>query len=421
MALGLMYFFAHFLYKGVCLNTRWLLNTLIAITCAALSATTQAESWPPLNPPQPLPLQWVLDKALIRNPTIQSETRSYNAALEMVKFSDLLDEAALNAGAVNRLDTPAPYRALAEADAELARIAVAEHHLNLAYNVRIAYFRYYAAYETALLAEQRLKFFSSFGQVLNNKTHLGPQLTDSVLETALAQADLVLAKQQQQQEASQLNVLLDRDLRNTLSTPNPGEPSPLPGNRDELINQALKQGIAMRRINAEIKRSAATMTLVKQEPIERILNLGRLNVGRSLATDPALKQYALGAVTHELGRHEETLRAIEPETVAFVLAQHDAARVRFDILKLYASTILPRLQKLEQNTMTAYGTGLATLAQVAEAMKARVAARQANLAMRIEYETAIAELLRANGQLPRHMSKFAAQAPIPTPASGVYP
>lgn len=332
-----------------------------------------AESWPPLNPPTPMTVEWVVSKVLTRYPEVHAKYRAYLAALEAIPVAKGL------------------AKPLAERDADLVYLAALEHHLDVQSQAQYAYYDYWLAdYAVALIDNQR-RLLGAYQPALEARAHAQAVPRDFAVELARLHILFIKATQDRYNAALRLNTLLSRHVEAPLSTPSLGDPLP-PANRDESIKQALKNGIPMRVANAQIERAVATVELARHGKQER----------------------TAAAASHTLGQWQEQRRAHGGGIVRDVNTLYHAAHSKLEGLKQYRQEILPRLERGFDNAMTAYQQGRVDATVLIDASQAHMNAELEALQWRADYEKTLADLNRTVGILPPY-AKMMTDKPLNSP------
>lgn len=356
-------FFMHFL-------------SYLAVIAAILSSSVYAASWPPLKAPDPLKVDWVLKQTLIRYPDVHAHHRRYLAALERAVAA----ERSGRATAVDQQDT------------ELARLRAVEHHLELEWQARHAYYDYWLAARTADIVTERKRLWDAYIPAGKARMHKGADdPRDFALEGARLYSVALAHEQERAQAALHLNVLLDRSLDETLTLPDPGPRSALPPDRQALVEQALKDGIGMRLAHAEVARANALVEA--------------LRAGKR-------KDETLEAALHELAGVQDHRRAVGALVMRDVMAAHDRARARAEAMTLYERDVMPRLDQIVKMTVANYQVGRVDIARLLDAHDARFNAELETIKLRAEYEKALADLARTLGRLSPEQEQKLARRPL---------
>lgn len=348
----------------------------LAVVAMLLSAPVRAASWPPLKAPDPLKVDWVLKQTLIRYPEVHAHHRRYLAALERAVAAERDGRAT----AVDQQDT------------ELARLRAVEHHLELEWQARNAYYDYWLAARAADVVAERKRLWDAYIPAGQARMHKGAdEPRDFALEGARLYTLLLAHEQERVQAALRLNVLLDRSLDETLTLPDPGPRSVLPPDRQALVEQALKDGIGMRLANAEVERANALVEA--------------LRAGKR-------KDETLEAALHELAGVQDRRRAVGAQVMRDVMAAHDRARARAEAMTLYERDVVPRLDQFVKMAVAGYQAGRVDIARLLDAHDARFSAELESIKLRADYEKALADLARALGRLSPEQEQKLARRPL---------
>ena len=341
------------------------------------AATALAETWPPLRPPDPMPVEWVVKQMFIRYPEVHAKHRAWLAALERVPEKTKDD----------------PRAQLLEHDADLARLHAIEHHLDLESQARQVFYDYLLAGESIALIENQKRMWEQYQVAMRARLPKGaaPPPRDLALEAARLHIRLLKFYQDRDSASARLTALLDRSLQGPPFPPAKlGELTPLPPDRKALLIKAVDQSERMQRARTQIKRAAAVMELAQK---------------KGAPGD-------LAAATHEVARRQDEIRALSLETIRAVTTQHDLARSRQDAMQLYDQEILPRVEQSRTAALAAYQSGTDDITRVLDAHAAQIDAELERLQARVDYEKALAELTRAVGVLAPELEKKMARKPL---------
>lgn len=352
----------------------------------ALCSGAWAETWPPLRPPDPLPLEWVAKQVFVRFPEVHAKHRAYLAALERVPKggdSDLRVQ-------------------IARQDAELVRLQAIEHHLMLQWQATHAFYDYALAEGHIGLLENYKRLVDAYVPAVSGRMAQGATpRRDLALEAARLHAKLLKLQQDRSEATLRLNTLMEHRLDALLPKPKLGATGPLPADRDDLIGRALKNGIPMRMAQVDTQRSGAVMELA----------------GSKRAPEPAIVGLTLfdrdaKAATHEVARAQDQRRATGAKVVASVIALHGAARAKHDMSTLYEQDILPRAEQLLRTALAEYQGNRGDIFELLDAYRARYDIEVEALQIRIDYEKALADLTRETGSLPPYMERKMSLKPL---------
>ncbi len=363
------------------------------VVCLLAHATVPAESWPPLNPPDPMPVDWVVKQVLTRFPEVHARHRGYLAALERIPLAS-----------GDKLRTR-----IAEYDAELSRLRAVEHHLMLQWRATHAFYDYVLATRAFALAEDHRRLVDAYATATMSRENRGPGAVprDLALEAARLHADSLKLAHDRLDVSTRLNALMDHRLSARLPAPKLGETSPLPADRDVLIKLALKNGIPMRIADIEVKRSGIAMELARSKRLSDDSFVGLAHLDRSMP-----------ATTNEAARAQDQRRATGVETVRDVIILLDFARSRRDQLTIYEQTIRPRVEQMVRTALASYQAGRTDIYDVLDAYQRRYAVELEELRIRVEYEKSLADLARATGALPAYAVKKMSSPPLNVGGAG---
>ena len=351
----------------------------------ALCGGVWAETWPPLRPPDPLPLEWIAKQVFVRFPEVHAKHRAYLAALERVPQHPGGDLRAQ----------------IAQADAELLRLQAIEHHLMLQWQATHAFYDYVLAARNIALLENYKRLVDAYVPAVSGRMSPRPTVRrDLALDSARLHVHLLKLRQDRLEATLKIDTLMEHRLDALLPQPLLGDISPLPSNLDDLIKQALKNGIPIRMAGVDAKRSGAVMELAvsKGMPEPAIVGLSLLD-------------HNANAATHEAARAQDQQRATGAKAVASVIAIHGGARAKYEMLTLYEQDILPRAEQLLQTALAAYQGDRGDIFELLDAYRTRYTTEVEALQLRVDYEKTLADLARETGALPPYMEKKMALKP----------
>lgn len=427
--------------------------TLVGLSVAFL---VHAETWPPLKPPDPLSLDWVTKQVLTRYPEVHAKHRAYLAALERAPQAGALDDPTLSvmidswstrrfdgagAGDADKMieiaqKLPAPgKRALranvAERDADLVFIEANEHHLELQWQAQQAFYDYLLADQRLALAENQRRLWVAYTPAVKARSHSSLATPrDLAAESARINTDLLRFNRDRHSAIVRLNTLLSRNWEAPLTKPALTEPTDLPGNREELVERALKGSIAMRTVAARIARADSAMKLAKKDASPDYTVFGRYTAAGTDTGDDSVRlgvsvnlplwakqkqDHAVAQATHELGQWQEQRRAEGNALVRDITLLYESARTQRDALRYYEQDIVPRTAQLLNTATATYQAGRSELIALLDAYKAKYDVDMEALALRIDYEKSLIELNRKMGVLPEFMAKTMSANPLNTP------
>lgn len=351
-----------------------------------LHAVAYAETWPPLKPPDPLPLDWVVKQVLTRYPEVHAKHRAYLAALERVprgRDSDLRVQ-------------------IGRHDAELARVQAIEHHLMLQWQATHAFYDYALADGSVESLENYKRLVDAYVPAVSGRMSKSPAARrDLALEAARLHANLLKLRQDRAEAMLKLNTLMEHRLDAPLPPPKLGAISLLPADRDDLIKQALKNGIPMRVAGIDAERSGAVMEIARTERLSEpaVAGLSIIDSGAK-------------AATHEAARAQDQRRATGAKAVASVIAIHGAARAKHEMLALYEQDVLPRAEQLLRTALAEYQGNRSDIFELLDAYRARYSVETEALQLRVDYEKTLADLTRETGALPPYMERKMSLKPL---------
>ena len=373
---------------------------------ASLSYATcypvQAESWPPIRPPDPLTAEWVIKQTLTRFPEVHARHRAYLAALARAEAVPLSPEP-LSGGKVSgvpaisadaNLEFRQLKRTLAERDADIVFADALEHHMMLQWQAHYAFLDYLHAQEAIRILDNHKRLADAFLPATQARIHDGASdMADLGLESARLTVELLRWGQEKLNASWRMNTLMDRNWEAFLTPAKLGEPSPLPANRENLVGRALSQSPNARRARSQVARASARQALAKGE-------------------DPAF--LPLSAVTHELAGAEDQQRGVNTAIVRDVTLAYEGARVKLDMNKHHSNTILPRVRQLANAATAGYRNRQMTISQLIQRYRAQADAELEALRVRIEYEKSLADLAQHLGVLPDYAIRTMSERPLNT-------
>lgn len=415
-----------------------------------------AETWPPLKPPDPLALDWVIKQVLTRYPEVHAKHRAYLSALERAPQAGALDDPTLSVmiddWSTRRLDGAGagdadkmielaqkfPARGkralraeVADRDADMVYIEANEHHLELQWQAQQAFYDYLLADQRLALAENQRRLWVAYTPAVKARSH--KSLTtprDLAAESARINTDLLRFARDRHSAIVRLNTLLSRNWEAPLTKPALTEPTELPGNREEMVGRALKESIATRTVAARISRANAAMKLAKKDSSPDFTVFGRYTAAGSDLRDDSVRlgvsvnlplwakqkqDHAVAQATHELGQWQEQHRAEGNAIVRDITLLHEAARTQRDALRYYEQDIVPRTAQLLNTATATYQAGRSELIALLDAYKAKYDVDMEALALRVDYEKSLTELNRKMGVLPEFMAKTMSANPLNSP------
>lgn len=342
---------------------------LISSIVALLIAPTLvlAETWPPLKPPDPLPIEWVVKQVFTRFPETHAKHRAYLAALERIPR-----------GAETELRVQ-----IGRGDAELVRLQALEHHLMLQWQASQAFYDYALAEKSIVLLENHKRLVDAYLPAFKSRMGRRPGARDLAIEATRLHIDLLRFQQQRLDASLKLNMLMEHRLEASLPPAKLTGIGSLPADRDALINRTLANGPAMRMAQVEVKRSGAHMELLKTP-----------------------------AATHEAARAQDQQRATGARTVANVIALYAQARTKRDMLTLHTQEILPRIVQQQTAALAEYQGGRLDIFELLDAYRAQYLAEVEALQLRTDYEKLLADLTREAGTLPAYMEQKMSLKPL---------
>lgn len=335
--------------------------------CMAVPITTFAETWPPLKPPDPLPIDWVVKQVFTRFPETHAKHRAYLAALERIPR-----------GAETDLRVQ-----IAREDAELVRLQALEHHLMLQWQASLAFYDYALAEKSLVLLENHKRLVDAYLPAFKSRMGRRPGTRDLVVDATRLHGDLLRLQQQRLDASLKLNMLMEHRLEANLPPVKLGEIGALPTDRDALLNRTLANGPAMRMAQVEVKRGGASMELLKTP-----------------------------AATHEAARAQDQQRATGARTVANVISLYAQARTKRDMLTLHTQEILPRIVQQQTAALAEYQGGRLDIFELLDAYRAQYLAEVEALQLRTDYEKLLADLARESGALPAYMEQKMSFKPL---------
>ena len=373
---------------------------VVAALSLATSVSVHAESWPPIRPPDPLTHEWVIKQTLTRFPEVHAKHRTYLAALaraEAVPLGPELSSGGKVSGvpalsAESNLEFRQLKRTLAEREADIVFADALEHHMMLQWQAHYAFLDYGLAQETLRILENHKRLTDAYLPATQARIHDGANdMADLGLESARLTVELIRWGQEKYNASWRMNTLMDRNWEAYLTPAQLGEPTPLPANRESLVGQALKQSPNARRARAQVARASARQALAKGDD--------------SLFLP-------LSAATHELAGAEDQQRGVNTAIVRDITLAYENARVKLDMSKHHANTILPRVRQLASAATAGYRNRQMTISQLIQRYRAQADAELEALRVRIEYEKSLADLAQHLGVLPDYAIRTMSERPL---------
>lgn len=433
-----------------------IIRLAIVVVGVLLAPLIHAETWPPLKPPDPLALDWVVKQVLTRYPEVHAKHRAYLSALERAPQASALDDPSLSvmidrwpsrrldgagAGEADKMielaqKFPAPGKRglraeVAERDADMVFIEANEHHLELQWQAQQAFYDYLLADQRLTLAENQRRLWVAYAPAIKARSHRSLATPrDLAAESARFATDILRFSRDRHSAIVRINTLLSRTWEAPLPKPALTEPSEMPSNREELVQRALNGSIAMRTAAARIARADAAMKLAKKEVSPDFTLFGRYTVSGADADDDSVRlgvslnlplwakrkqTHAVAEATHELGRWQEQRRADGNTVVRDITLWYETARSQRDALQYYEQDIGPRTNQLLNTAIATYQAGRSELIALLDAYKAKYDVDMETLALRIDYEKTLIDLNRKLGVLPEFMAKTMSANPLNTP------
>lgn len=366
--------------------TRFLLLVLSLIGCIHAFA----ESWPPLKPPDPLDVKWVVKNTLTRYPEVHAQHRIYLAALARIPQTPVvLEEPGKLRLTVDELAKL--RREVLELDADIVFADALEHHLSLDYQAQNAYLDYLWAQENMALVENQKRLVEAYEPASQVRRDGFNTEKDLGIEKARLNIQLMKLTQDKATAALRLNTLLDRAWNAPLTPALLGAPTPLPPDRQALTRTALNSSPMARRTLAQSKRAGTLLGIAQRDP--------------TVNAAPA---------THEVARWDEQRRAVSTNIVRDITVLYETARTRLDMSKQYQNNVLPRSQALSAAAMAGYKNRQIGIMQLLERYQMGLELAQEVLNARIDYERSLVNLQIAIGQVPDYAIKTMSERPLNT-------
>lgn len=358
------------------MSQRRLQYLLFGIGLCVVGMHALAESWPPLTPPKPMPVEWVVKHVMNRYPEVHANHRRYLAALER---------------AVAPQEDAWQTKAL-EQEAEIARLHAVDHHLKLERDARHVFLDYWYAEQGYALATEQRRLWDAYIPAGKAREHTGlDDVRDFSLEATRLHLSQLKFDQARTNAGRKLNALLDRRHDAVLAPAALKEPSALPQDVQAVVTEALNAAPAMRQASAEVARWEALVERARAKPS---------------------RERNLAATLHELGSWQEQRRAVGAEIIREALNLHETARNRRDALLLYDQTLVPRADQQIKRLLAGYQAGRTELPRLLEAYEKRFDLDLERLAVRVEYEKALADLNRMRGRLPPEIERKMSAKPL---------
>lgn len=418
----------------------------------AMSAAAQAEVWPPLRPPDPLPLDWVVKNVLTRFPEVHAKHRAYLSALERTPQARAFDDPTVSVmvdneptrgmTAGNDPDTmielsqkfPSPgKRALraeiSEREADLVFLEALEHHLELQWQASQAYFDYLLADQRVEMLENQRRLFEAYAPAVKARSHR-TLATPRDLSIDAARTNTRLLKYRQDRRAAmlKLNTLMGRNWEAPLTRPVVEDLSDLPGDREALAAEVFNKSIAARAVRIRIKRADADKQLADKGKVPDFTLFGRYTVAGDALMDDSVRvgvsmnipltgraDHRVAEATHELARWQDEQRAVNTQIVRDIALLHEQALSQRDSFRYYEQDILPRMRQLSSTAFATYQAGRSDIVQLLEMQEGLLNAELEALDMRVAYEKTLTDITRLTATLPPYAVKQMSERPLNTP------
>lgn len=374
---------------------------LLGLSLAA-SHLAIAESWPPLRPPDPLTVEWVIKQTLTRFPEVHAKHRAYLAALARAEAVPLSPESPTG-GKVSGVPAISAElndelrqlkRTLAEREADIVFADALEHHMMLQWQAHTAFLDYALAQETLHILDAHKRLVDAYLPATQARIHDGANdMTDLGLEGARLTVELIRWGQEKLNASWRMNTLMDRNWEAFLTPVKLGEPTALPANREGMVGRALNQSPTARKSRAQAARAAVRLKLANTGDKEFLPKT---------------------AVTHELAGAEDQQRGVNTTIVRDVTLAYENARVKLDMTKHHNHTILPRVRQLATAATVGYRNRQMTMTQLIQRYRAQTDAELEALRVRIEYEKSLADLAQHVGVLPEYAIRTMSERPLNT-------
>lgn len=390
-------------------------------------------------PPAPLTVDWVVRQVLDHYPEVQAKHSEALAAQARVPAAGALDDPdvgvmldnwpanALNSSGLRRAQTmvdlsqklPWPGKRaqrtrIARADAALAHLMEIDHHVDLIAQARLAFYDYWLASERLRRAQDEYRLLRALAPAVAIRTpRAQPMPRDLDLEAADLRSEILDFESQQIDARARLNAFVGRAPDDPLPAPQLPDFSHLPA-RAALLDQATRQGVALRAAGEAVTRAERLRALARSETHPDFTLFGRyafatpdgmpasFRVGVSVNVPlwAHRKQDQLtAAATDELTAAQATRATRAREVARDVTAAYEDARLKREAVTLYDSDILPRREQLLQATLSRYRTGRVDVGAVIDAYQGRFRSQLLALKARADYAKARATLDKAVGVL----------------------
>jgi outer membrane protein TolC len=355
-------------------------------------------------------------EALARNPLIQAARRTALAAQERVRpagaladpqveisASDLgMDGGAQKAELMVRqmVDWPGKRPLMRQEMRAMAGMSVqelAELELEIAAQVREAYWDLHLVRENRELAEQTLQILSDFAKIAETRYAVGTGIQQDVLraqaEVYKLQARLLEFRQEESVRLAALNTLLGRAPGEPLEAFTPEQAPPaLPGAPDELAERSVQDRPMLRGMALEVERHEARTALARKELWPNLeLQAGVMRVGASevpLGMDEASGQAVMGGMPADTAFSVGVMASVplwkgskQDRRIAEARQEREAAQARLDAarlvvrlqvrslveeavrirgqIRLYEEEVLPRARQAVDSALESYQAGQA--------------------------------------------------------------
>ena len=424
----------------------------IVLVLLAVSVTAHAEVWPPLRPPDPLPLDWVVKNVLTRFPEVHAKHRAYLSALERTPQARAFDDPTVSVMVDNEptrgvntgsdpdtmieLSQKLPSRGkralraeISEREADLVFLEALEHHLELQWEASQVYYDYLLADQRVEMLENQRRLFEAYAPAVKARSHR-PLATPRDLSIDAARTNTRLLKYRQDRRAAmlKLNTLMGRNWEAPLTRPVVKGLSDMPGDREALAAQAFSKSIATRAVGIRIKHADAARQLAEKGKVPDFTVFGRYTIAGDALMDDSVRvgisvniplssrtDHRVAEATHELARWQDEQRAVNNKIVRDVAILHEQASSQRDSFRYYEQDMLPRMQQLSSTAFATYQAGRSDIVQLLETQESLLNAELEALDLRVAYEKTLTDITRLTATLPPYAVKQMSERPLNTP------
>ncbi len=289
------------------------------------------------------------------------------------------------------------------------RLAAKEREITAA--VKVAYSEFFWTHKAINIHHERIKLLKQLFEIANAKFRVGKGTQVDVLKVQVELSKLMqhfaILEQRHQTAQAQLNTLLNRNPLSPLAVPREPAPRPLGRSPEHLQNKALRLRPELREADSAIAQgeSARKLARLRYYPHLRV----ELQRWQNRNTDDGFggnftlnlpfafwtkRKYDAGvreaiAQTEAARARKQTLENLTRFQVKDLVAQFHSTE---QVVKLYATTVLPQAQQTRNAALAGYRTGRTDFLDLIEADRALIT-------YRLEYARALVDLEQQRAKL----------------------